>query len=74
MCNLYSVTKARDAIANQPPLPAVFPNQLAPVICRDREGAGSCRTWRALPAALKPGSRLVTNHQGVNLYTEPKSQ
>jgi hypothetical protein len=41
MCNLYSMTRSRDTIralfrvdydhtANQPPLPAVFPDQLAP--------------------------------------------
>jgi hypothetical protein len=33
MCKLYSMTKAREAdrTGNQPPLPAIFPDQLAPV-------------------------------------------
>lgn len=50
MCNLYSITSAREAIralfrvsqdhtANQSPLPVVFPDQLAPVIRQDRDGA-----------------------------------
>ena len=43
MCNLYSMRRPRDEAArsfrvwsdrtgNQPPLPAIFPDQLAPVI------------------------------------------
>jgi len=43
MCNLYSMTKSREAAVaytramrdrtgNQPPLPAIFPDQLAPVV------------------------------------------
>ena len=43
MCNLYSVTKSQQAIrdlvkairdltGNLPPLPAVFPNRMAPVV------------------------------------------
>jgi putative SOS response-associated peptidase YedK len=48
MCNLYSITKnqaairdlfkvARDATGNLPPLPAIFPDQVAPVV-RINEG------------------------------------
>ncbi|NEU14435.1 SOS response-associated peptidase [Methylobacterium sp. BTF04] len=43
MCNLYSLNKGQDAIrkafgvdrdetGNMPPLPAIFPDQMAPVI------------------------------------------
>lgn len=43
MCNLYSITKnqdamrrlfaiTRDSLGNMPPLPAVFPDGLAPVV------------------------------------------
>ena len=43
MCNLYSITKnqaairdlfkvARDTTGNLPPLPAIFPDQMAPVV------------------------------------------
>ena len=43
MCNLYSITKGQQAIrdlvkairditGNMPPLPAVFPDQMAPVV------------------------------------------
>ena len=43
MCNLYSVTKGQSAIrdlfraahdraGNLPPLPAIFPDQLAPIV------------------------------------------
>jgi len=49
MCNLYSMTASREAIrqfaralidrtANQPPLPAIFPGQLAPVVRVGRDG------------------------------------
>src|SRR5258707_12616585 len=48
MCNLYSITKnqaairdlfkvARDTTGNLPPLPAIFPDQMAPVV-RVNEG------------------------------------
>jgi putative SOS response-associated peptidase YedK len=50
MCNLYSMTRNRDAVrqlfrvdvdrtANQPPLPAIFPDHLAPVVRLGRDGA-----------------------------------
>ena len=73
MCNLYSITRNRDAIAqlfrvehdrtgNQPPLPAVFPDQLAPVV---RGGDGGARTMEMMrwgfPPAPGLGTRPVTN-------------
>ena len=56
MCNLYSVTRNRDAIAqlfrverdqtdNQPLLPAVFLEQFAPVV---HMGDGGARTMRMM--------------------------
>lgn len=53
MCNLYSVTKGQQAIreafqtmvdrtGNLPPLPAIFPDQMAPVVRSGPEG----RSWR----------------------------
>jgi hypothetical protein len=50
MCNLYSVTKGEEAIrelakamrgltGNMPPLPAVFPDKLAPVVRPTPDGA-----------------------------------
>jgi len=73
MCNLYSMTRARDAIAslfrvtlnltaNQPPLPAIFPDQLAPVIRRDRNGGRTMLNMRwGFPPPPNLGNRPVTN-------------
>jgi putative SOS response-associated peptidase YedK len=73
MCNLYSMTRARDAIrqlfrverdrtANQPPLPAVFPAQFAPVVRIDRDGARAMEAMRwGFPPPPSLGTRPVTN-------------
>lgn len=73
MCNLYSMTRARDAIrqlfrvdrdltANQPPLPAIFPDQIAPVIRVDRDGVRVMQAMRwGFPPPPNLGSRPVTN-------------
>jgi putative SOS response-associated peptidase YedK len=77
MCNLYSMTKSREAVlaftramtdrtGNQPPLPAIFPDQLAPVA---RTGADGVREvlnmrWGFPPPAS--GSRPVTNIRNLN--------
>ncbi len=77
MCNLYSMTKSREAVVaftramrdstgNQPPLPAIFPDQMAPVV---RTGADGVREmvnmrWGFAPPpqnAGKSGGRPVTN-------------
>jgi|CXWL01.1.fsa_nt_gi putative SOS response-associated peptidase YedK len=77
MCNLYSMTKSREAVVaftramrdstgNQPPLPAIFPDQIAPVV---RTGADGVREvvnmrWGFPPPpqnAGKSGGRPVTN-------------
>lgn len=50
MCNLYSITKGQKAIrdlakamadqaGNLPPMPGIFPDQMAPVVATDHEGA-----------------------------------
>lgn len=72
MCNLYSMTKSREALtayvramrdrtANQPPLPAIFPDQLAPVAATSKEGLRevTMMRWGFPPAG--GGKRPVTN-------------
>ena len=73
MCNLYSMTRNRDAIrqlfrvdvdrtGNQPPLPAVFPDQLAPIVRVGRDGARVMETMRwGFPPPPNLGTRPVTN-------------
>ena len=56
MCNLYSVTKGQSAIrdlfavkydraGNLPPLPAIFPDQMAPIV-RVAPRASASSSWR----------------------------
>lgn len=72
MCNLYSMTKSREALvaytramrdrtANQPPLPAIFPDQMAPVVGTSKEGLREAvmMRWGFPPAG--GGTRPVTN-------------
>ncbi len=73
MCNLYSMTRARDAIrklfgakrdrtGNEPPRPAIFPDQLAPVVRRDHDGVRVIEPMRwGFPPPPNLGSRPVTN-------------
>ena len=73
MCNLYSMTRARDAIrqafgvardhtANQPPQPAIFPDQMAPVVRMEADGAGVMQAMRwGFPPPPNLGTRPVTN-------------
>jgi putative SOS response-associated peptidase YedK len=73
MCNLYSMTTnqeamrrlariMRDNLGNQPPLPAIFPDQLAPVIRRDGNGERSLDLLRwGFPPPPATGGRPVTN-------------
>jgi putative SOS response-associated peptidase YedK len=80
MCNLYSMTTNQEAIrrlarvfrdnlGNQPPLPAIFPDQLAPVVRLDREGERALDSLRwGFPPPPKATSRAVTN---VRNYTSP---
>jgi len=73
MCNLYSMTRNRDAIrhlfrvdvdhtANQPPLPAIFPDQFAPVVRIGHDGTRVMETMRwGFPPPPNLGTRPVTN-------------
>jgi putative SOS response-associated peptidase YedK len=73
MCNLYSLTKGqaairelaramRDTTGNLPPLPGIFPDQMAPVVHVARDGErelGMMRWGMSPPPNL--GARPVTN-------------
>jgi putative SOS response-associated peptidase YedK len=73
MCNLYSMARSRDEvrslfrvgqdrIGNQPPLPAIFPDQLAPVVRIDRDGERVMESMRwGFPPPPNLGNRPVTN-------------
>jgi putative SOS response-associated peptidase YedK len=73
VCNLYSMTRTQDAIwqlfrievdraGNLPSLPAIFPDQLAPVIRVERDGERMMETMRwGFPPPPKLGTRPVTN-------------
>jgi len=77
VCNLYSMTKSREALTayvramrdrtgNQPPLPAIFPDQLAPVVRTGKDGVREIVTmrWGFPPPAS--GKRPVTNIRNLN--------
>src|SRR4051794_7081467 len=71
MCNLYSVTKGqaaireftkamRDAAGNQPSLPAIFPDQLAPMVRTTRDGERELTMLRwGFPPPPNLGNRTV---------------
>jgi putative SOS response-associated peptidase YedK len=73
MCNLYSLTRSademrrvfradRDSTGNLPSLPAIFPDQLAPVVRSDRDGARELIRMRwGFPPPPNTGSQAVTN-------------
>lgn len=73
MCNLYSMTRNHDAIrrlfrvdddrtGNQPPFPALFPDQRAPVVRVGQDGARVMEMMRwGFPPPPKAGTRPVTN-------------
>jgi putative SOS response-associated peptidase YedK len=56
----------RDRTGNEPPLPAIFPDQLAPVVRKDREGVREMLNmrWGFPPPAA--GKRPVTNVRNLN--------
>ena len=73
MCNLYSVTKGQAAIreaframvdrtGNLPPLPGVFPDQMAPVVRSGPDGRELAMLRWGFPSPPgAPGNRPVTN-------------
>jgi len=73
MCNLYSVTKGQSAIrdlfrvrndraGNLPPLPAVFPDQLAPIVRIGADGGREFVMARwGMPGPPRFGGQPVTN-------------
>lgn len=82
MCNLYSMTKSREAVlaftramrdptGNQPPLPAIFPDQLAPVVRTGEDGVREVLNmrWGFPPPPhdnQASGGRPVTNIRNLN--------
>ena len=73
MCNLYSVNRGQAAIrevframvdrtGNLPPLPGIFPDQMAPVVRNGPNGRElAMLRWGFPPPAGVPGNRPVTN-------------
>jgi putative SOS response-associated peptidase YedK len=73
MCNLYSLTRSademrrvflahRDSTGNLPSMPGIFPDQLAPVVRSDREGARELIRMRwGFPPPPNLGTQPVTN-------------
>ena len=77
MCNLYSLTKGqaairaftgamRDTTGNLPPMPAIFPDQMAPVVFSAQDGVRELSMMRwGFPPPPKLASRPVTNIRNV---------
>ncbi|HEV2189422.1 MAG TPA: SOS response-associated peptidase [Stellaceae bacterium] len=76
MCNLYSYTKSQDEArrlmwvlndrtGNQPPLPAIFPDQMAPVVRTGRDGLREMLPMRWGLPSPQAGGRPVTNVRNV---------
>jgi putative SOS response-associated peptidase YedK len=72
MCNLYSITKALDAIrrlfrvsldsgGNLPAMPAVFPDQEAPVVRGGADGRELVKMRWGMPPPPKFGGAPITN-------------
>lgn len=72
MCNLYSMTKGQQAIreltralhdrtGNLPSLPAIFPDQTAPVVRDTAEGRELLTMRWGMPGPMQAGGRPVTN-------------
>jgi len=73
MCNLYSVTKGQEAIrqlakamrdttGNLPPLPDIYPDQMAPVVRLAKDGERELTMMRwGFPSPANAKARMVTN-------------
>jgi len=77
MCNLYSITKGpqairdfaramRDTTGNLPPLPGVFPDQMAPIVRAGPDGVRELVMARCgMPGPPQFGGQPVTNIRNV---------
>ncbi|GJE02352.1 SOS response-associated peptidase [Methylobacterium isbiliense] len=76
MCNLYSLTRSQDEIrrlfavgrddaGNLPPLPGIFPDQLAPVVRRTEAGRELTMMRWGFPPPPNTGTQPVTNVRNV---------
>lgn len=76
MCNLYSLTRSQDEIrrlfavgrddaGNLPPLPGIFPDQLAPVVRRTEAGRELTMMRWGFPPPPNAGTQPVTNVRNV---------
>ena len=78
MCNLYSVTKGQSAIrdlfsvrhdraGNLPPLPAIFPDQMAPIVRAGADGERELVMARwGMPGPPQYGGAPVTNIRNLS--------
>ena len=78
MCNLYSLTKGQSAIrdlfsvrhdraGNLPPLPAIFPDQMAPIVRTGADGERELVLARwGMPGPPQYGGQPVTNIRKLN--------
>ena len=77
MCNLYSYTSSQDETrrlmrilddraGNQPPLPAIFPDQMAPVVRARKDGAPEMLPMRWGLPPPQSGLRPVTNIRNLD--------
>jgi putative SOS response-associated peptidase YedK len=84
MCNLYSVTKGQQAIreftramrdrtGNLPPLPAIFPDMMAPVMRTADDGERELRMMRwGMPCPPQCGSRPIHATAMPAILTTPE--
>ena len=77
MCNLYSLTKGQaaiiaftramcDATGNLPPQPAIFPDQMAPVVSNGDDGPELAMMRWGFPPPPKVAGRPVTNVRNLD--------
>lgn len=76
MCNLYSLNRPQDEIrrwfdvshdsaGNLPPMPGIFPDQMAPVVLAGREGRELTMMRWGIPGPKAYGQQPVTNVRNV---------
>ena len=76
MCNLYSLNRPQDEIrrwfdvnhdsaGNLPPLPGIFPDQMAPVVLAGKQGRELTMMRWGIPGPKAYGEHPVTNVRNV---------